>query len=374
MTKMIRMLLVGALVGAGAFAGAGVAQAQDADCDTCVNQQDGDNEASTTQAGSSNSGDAVGGQVVGVVSSGDASVDARNRSERVDIETGETEAENAAAAFVGLNSSTDTDIGPDDAEADTAVNQQEGDNEYVLDQSADATSGDGVGGQVIGVVTSAGGSADIVADNGSRRIDIETGVAEASNTASAFVGLNRATEELNVGDDDVEVDTSVVNQQDGDNMLEGTQEATASSGDGVGGQVLGVVSAGDASIDARNRSERVELETGEASAENIAAAFVGLNSSTDTDIGPDDAEADTAVNQQNGDNEGTFAQTADASSGDAVGGQVAGVVTSAGGSADLVLDNGSLRIDGETGATEFSNEDSLFVGLTNGLFLNVRPG
>jgi hypothetical protein len=138
--------------------------------------------------------------------------------------------------------------------------------------------------------------------------------------------------------------------------------------------VLGVVSAGDASIDARNRSERVELETGEASAENIAAAFVGLNSSTDTDIGPDDAEADTAVNQQNGDNEGTFAQTADASSGDAVGGQVAGVVTSAGGSADLVLDNGSLRIEAETGATEFDNEDSLFVGLTNGLFLNVRPG
>ena len=47
----------------------------------------------------------------------------------------------------------------------------------------------------------------------------------------------------------------------GANPLSRVQIADATSGDGVGGQVIGVVSAGDASIDARNESEDVDIDT-----------------------------------------------------------------------------------------------------------------
>lgn len=57
-----------------------------------------------------------------------------------------------------------------------------------------------------------------------------------------------------------------------------------------------------------------------------------------------------------------MAQDASANSGDAVAGQVAGVVTSAGGSADLVLANTSEDVDGETGDADFFNETIEFVG------------
>lgn len=364
MTKMFRAFLIAILAAGTAFAGSGVALAQDVDCGECTNQQDGDNEAESTQAGSSNSGDAVGGQVVGVVSAGDASVDAKNRSEDVDIETGEAHAGNDAATFVGLSfTGDDIEVETEEAEADEVTNQQSGDNEYSFDQSADATTGDGVGGQVIGVVTSAGGSADVVADNASKDIEIETGLAEAFNDSAAFVGLNVATDTDVTTEDDVDADEAT-NQQDGDNALSGSQDVSANTGDGVGGQVLGIVSAGDASVDAKNRSEDVEITTGDASAANQSAAFIGLNfTEDDIEVETEDAEADEVTNQQAGDNEGTVAQTADASSGDAVAGQVAGVVTSAGGSADLVLDNASKDVELESGFSEFDNLDQLFVGL-----------
>jgi hypothetical protein len=46
-----------------------------------------------------------------------------------------------------------------------------------------------------------------------------------------------------------------------------------------------------------------------------------------------------------------------------VAGQVAGVVTSAGGSADLVLANTSEDSDAESGDGDFDNNDESFTGL-----------
>jgi hypothetical protein len=111
----------------------------------------------------------------------------------------------------------------------------------------------------------------------------------------------------------------------------------------------------------------VDVETGETLAENDVAAFVGLTAGTDTNLGDveaDDIDNATATNVQEGDNDKSVSQSADASSGDAVGGQVAGVVTSAGGSADLVLANTSVDSDAESGESEFSNDDDSFTGLT----------
>src|SRR5262245_62115522 len=88
MRKALKMSLI-ALMALGASWTATAAHAGDDVANaSATNVQVGDNENSTEQSGSASSGDAVAGQVAGVVSSGDASVDATNRSEDVDVSTG----------------------------------------------------------------------------------------------------------------------------------------------------------------------------------------------------------------------------------------------------------------------------------------------
>jgi hypothetical protein len=363
--KTLRWLLVAALGLAASFGS--VAHA-DIDNASATNVQEGDNDTESDQSGDASSGDAVAGSVVGVVSSGDASVDATNRSEDVEVQTGDATGNNSASSFTGLTAGSDTFVASDILNFG-ATNVQEGDNETELTQSADASTGDGVGGQVIGVVTAAGGSADVVAANTSEDAEIETGESDASNDAAAFTGLNDsgivftdAGFEDGLFAADI-ANASATNVQEGDNDFSADQDANASSGDGVGGQVLGVVSAGDASVDATNRSEDVDIETGETFANNSAAGFVGLTAGSATGVTAADIFNAGATNVQEGDNEKDVTQSADAASGDAVGGQVAGVVTSAGGSADLVLANTSEDADAETGESDFVNDDVSFTGL-----------
>ena len=319
MNKIFKLFLVALLTVVGfAFGGTALAGGE--------NDSEDDISSEVAQTGSSNSGDAVGGQVVGVVSAGDASVDATNRSEDVDIETGEASAENDLEQVVGQEMEGE----------DGATNESEAEISSEVGQDASAVSGDGVGGSVIGVVTSAGGSADVVAANTSEDVDIETGDATAFNFLDADVGQLQ----LDDGDNDSEDDIS----------FEAAQAVSAATGDGVGGQVLGIVSAGDASVDATNESTDVDVETGDAYAENDAEYEVGQEN-----IGGGD-------NFSDGDISSELAQDASANSGDAVAGQVAGVVTSAGGSADLVLANTSEDVDGESGFSEFVNESEEFVG------------
>jgi hypothetical protein len=187
--RTLRLLLVAVL--ALTMLGGGRTLA-DVSSGTAANVQDGDNESSSDQAGSGSSGDAVAGQVAGVVSSGDASVDATNRSENVDAKTGDADGTNDAATFTGLNvSGSETIVSASDLDLATgATNVQEGDNQTDIAQTADATSGDGVGGQVIGVVTTAGGSADVVQANTSKDVDVDTGDAEFENCTAAFDGLS----------------------------------------------------------------------------------------------------------------------------------------------------------------------------------------
>ena len=70
-----------------------------------------------------------------------------------------------------------------------------------------------------------------------------------------------------------------------------------------------------------------------------------------------------ASNVQEGSNKRDLSQDATADSGDSVAGQVAGVVTSAGGSADLVLANTSMNSDTDSGDGRFFNTDTSFTGL-----------
>src|SRR5688500_15121077 len=109
---MIKLLLIAMLL-LGGLQTAALADVGDAEG---TNVQDGDNSSDASQGGSADSGATVGGQVTGIVSSGDARVDARNRSEDVDLEGGEAHGINTSSGFTGLNSSEDTEIGGADIE------------------------------------------------------------------------------------------------------------------------------------------------------------------------------------------------------------------------------------------------------------------
>jgi hypothetical protein len=321
---------------------------------------EGDNDGTFDQSGTASSGDGVGGQVIGAVTAGDTSIDATNASEDVEIDTGDAEANNSIATFVGSTIGTETVVQVADIIFAETFVAQEGDNAAEIVQASDASSGDGVGGQIIGAVTSASGSADIVAANSSEDVGIETGDAEAETATSAFVGQNGLPGSvLSVADIIGVLSTQI---QEGDNDLAVDQSAIAQTGDGVGGQVLGVVSAGDASVDATNLSRDVDVETGDALAEDDVAAFVGQSVATDTTVAADILNGET-FNVQEGDNAAEVVQAAEASTGDAVAGQIGGVVTSAGGSADLVLANTSEHSDTETGESFIDNEATSFTGL-----------
>jgi hypothetical protein len=355
MRKHLRWILVVAVAVVGSWSQVARADVNNA---SATNVQQGDNSDETAQTGSSNSGDAVAGQVTGVVSSGNASVDATNKSDHVDVSTGDADGTNSASTFTGLTAGTSTVLLADVLN-NSATNVQEGDNSTELTQDATATTGDGVGGQVIGVVTSAGGSADIVAANTSDHVDIDTGDSDVSNDAATFTGLNATGTVTNLAD---VANASATNVQEGDNSTEASQVALSASGDGVGGQVLGVVSAGDASIDATNKSDHVDVRSGDTDADNSFSSFVGLTAGTSTALAADVLNA-AAANVQEGDNSKELSQDATATSGDAVAGEVAGVVTSAGGSADLVLANTSVDSDARSGDGDFTNFEDSFTGL-----------
>jgi hypothetical protein len=341
---------------------------------SCANVQDGNNRQTANQNAIASTGDGVAGQVIGAVSAGATSIDANNTSTNSDVTTGDSRSTNDGGSFVGQNDNAFTDVGGPTTISDITgitdtANLQDGDNTGTLNQTAASKSGDGVGGEVIGAVTSAGGSASIVAANRTDDSDITSGDATSDNASASFVGLDR-TGSLTVTPADI-IDScgaGCENTQDGSNRLTTTQSANATTGDGVGGQVLGVVSAGATSLDASNTTVDSDATTGDSHATNDAANFVGLNDTevTGTVVGTDISGVAASENLLDGSNRRTENQTANATSGDAVAGQVSGVVTSAGGTASVVLANTSNTIDSTTGDSHFDNADSGFVGLNEG--------
>jgi hypothetical protein len=343
----------------------------------CFNVQDGNNRANVRQTSTASTGDGVAGQVIGAVSAGATSIDANNRSDNVDVTTGDANTDNTDSAFTGENTDFNGSLalGPgatditNSCDLSICINVQDGDNRTSVSQNAKSSTGDGVGGEVIGAVTSAGGSASIVAANTSTNSDITTGDAQSTNDLASFVGLNGTDATTTVAADITATCSPAIcgNVQDGSNSFNGNQTATSSTGDGVAGQVLGVVSAGAASLDATNRTDDSDVTTGDSRSDNSASEFVGLNVAATTTVGSGPLASDvasvTADNVQDGSNRRSLNQTADAASGDGVAGQVSGVVTSAGGSASVVLANTSTGIDSTSGDSRFDNTDSGFVGL-----------
>jgi hypothetical protein len=184
--RILRYLIVAAAVWAPVLGTAAVA----AHAASPSQLQEGDNKTDTTQSGTGASGDSVGGQVTGVVASGNTSVDATNNSDHVDASSGDARGENSAHTFTGLDSSSSTAIGTGDIlNTGVLTNLQEGSNRKTLDQSASALSGDAVAGEVTGVVSASGGSADLVLANSSTNSDVDSGGSRFENNDSSVTGL-----------------------------------------------------------------------------------------------------------------------------------------------------------------------------------------
>ena len=379
MNRALRTLLVALLTVGGALWSAGLARA-DVNNSTGTNVQSGNNRSTGTQSGASKSGDAVGGQVTGVVSSGRTSVDARNTSSNSDVTSGDARGGNTANTFTGLSAADTTTVGAADVTGvSNADNLQDGDNRSTYTQTANYTTGDGVAGEVIGVVTAAGGSASIVAANTSTNDSVETGDARGSNDLAAFTGLNEAatTTVAPLGADITNScnssggDSGCDNAQTGNNRTTARQTSAATTGDGVAGQVIGAVAGGATSIDATNRSDNVDVTSGEARSDNAASAFTGLQEGEDTTFAVGGAADVTnscnggCENLLDGNNTTTLDQSATSKSGDGVGGQVIGAVTSAGGSASIVAANTSTNSDITSGDATSANNLAAFVGLND---------
>jgi hypothetical protein len=133
----------------------------------------------------------------------------------------------------------------------------------------------------------------------------------------------------------------------------------------VTGQVNGVVAAGRTSLDANNNTTDSSATTGDSDAANAQTAFTGLARLGGGDINLADASGrcDDCSPIQDGANRQSTNQIANATSGDAIAGEVSGVVTSAGGSASVVVANTTNRTDAVSGETTFDNNDAGFVGL-----------
>ena len=373
MNRALRTLLVAVLTVSGALWSAGLARA-DVNNSNGTNVQSGNNRSTSSQSGSSKTGAAVGGQVTGVVSSGRTSVDARNNSSNSDVTSGDARGTNTANAFTGLNSSGGaTAIGSAaDITGSSADNLQDGNNTSTSTQTANYTTGDGVAGEVIGVVTPAGGSASIVAANTSTNDSVQTGDARGSNDLAAFTGLNDTDATTTVAAGDITTSCNggegCDNLQSGNNRSTARQASTATTGDGVAGQVIGAVAGGATSIDARNTSDNVDVTTGDSRSDNSLSMFTGLENSGTTTVGGADITGSCTSgcdNVQDGNNTTTNNQSSSATTGDGVGGQVIGAVTSAGGSASVVAANTSTNSDIETGNANSSNDLASFVGLNN---------
>jgi hypothetical protein len=159
-----------------------------------ANNQTGDNRGTVGQAANAGTGDGVGGQVIGAVTSaGASSIDATNRTEDTTVTTGDSDATNSSDAFVGLQLGSVTNVatttfGGVAASTATAANLQTGNNRSTSSQAANASSGDAVGGQVTGAVTS-GGATSVVVANTTMRGDFESGHATEDNGDTSFVGL-----------------------------------------------------------------------------------------------------------------------------------------------------------------------------------------
>jgi len=183
--------------------------------------QIGDNSVSVSQKAVAKSGDAVvGSQITGIVGGGDATVQNQNSSEGGTATSGIAAATNTAVVNVGPGAVSD---------GATAMAAQEGDNDVVITQSTEATSGDAVvNSQVTGIV--GGGDSTSQGQNSADGGTADSGATAAANVLAGGTGPVATTP------------GTASAAQDGSNAVDIEQDVLSQSGDAVSGsQVNGSV-------------------------------------------------------------------------------------------------------------------------------------
>lgn len=141
----------------------------------------------------------------------------------------------------------------------------------------------------------------VEADNSCTNCNAQSGDSSAQNSSNSFTGQQSSG--------------AGTNYQEGDNNTSGAQNANSQSGDAMAGQAIGVAGgSGDTHIVARNRGENINVGSGNSNAQNNSVSFTGQLA------GPG------GLNVQFGDNTRNITQTSNSSSGDAVAGQVIGII------------------------------------------------
>jgi hypothetical protein len=159
----------------------------DIDSTEATNVQEGDNDLDANQTATSSSGAAVGGQVIGAQADGLLEIDATNLSNDARVTSGDATSSNGFAAFVGLDAASQTTIAAADIINASATNVQEGENGSGIDQFSDASTGDGVSGQVIGATST--GSSVVTLANSSEDAEADSGDSFNGNLSELFTGL-----------------------------------------------------------------------------------------------------------------------------------------------------------------------------------------
>jgi hypothetical protein len=328
-----------------------------------------DHEADARENGTSNSGDAIAGQVVGVTSDGDTQLDATNHTRDAHVESGDTVAGNRLDRRIwtgGFGEEFHDDV-IDLLDRDD--DDKEGEWSYVTS----ALSGDAIGGQVAGVATSAGGTTDAVIANTSDDVDLESGDAEAFDDAYAETGQAIGGQGVGIASaGDTSLDATNLSHdvgvQSGDAFAQ-FHDATALTGDGIAGELVGIATAstGTADVVLANTSDDLDVVTGDADAtysayaetgDGIAGQVAGINAGGITSVDARNLSQDGRI--RTGDAIGIDNGTA--ITGDGIGGQILGVMSSPGGRADFVGDNTSIGFDVLTGDAFAENIDLRFTG------------
>lgn len=232
-------------------------------------------------------GDAIGGQILGVVTAASGSTDAviANTSDEVDIASGDAGAFDDAFAETGdaiggqaggISSAGTTTLDSTNLSNEVGVESGEA---FAFDDGV-ALTGDGVGGQLFGVVTGPSGTADVVLANTSDDVDVLTGDATGIDDGFAETGVGIAGQVAAVnagGITSVDATNASLDGEVRTGDAEAIGDAVSLTGDGVAGQVLGVVSAPGGRVDlvTHNTSFLFDLVTGEAFMRSDEFRFIG---------------------------------------------------------------------------------------------------
>src|SRR5207247_2023610 len=154
----------------------------------------------------------------------------------------------------------------------------------------------------------------------SDNVDVQSGDASGSNSASTFTGLAAPFAGLALENNSTattgDLNNIVAkNIQEGDNRTTVRQTVNSSSGDGIAGQVLGVTGGGKSVVNASNKTTNSDVTSGSADSDNSGSGITGLVSATAVDAGLSDITNASGSNLQEGDNTSRLNQTSDAVTG-----------------------------------------------------------